>query len=312
MKIGILFPGVGDQFVGMAKDIYDENRTMQEYFEQADQCLNKNFIKICFASSSSELADLENSFISLYLVGITIAALLKEKDITPSVVAGYENGEYTALSSIDSLTLFDAVYLLRKLALLYTEAFNAKTYKVIQLHGLDFESVKKLCDMSSNGNQVSYIAVIENNTTHIVAGTVQSIDFMQEQLQKNNTLYKAITSPAGLHCPLMNEVLQSLKMYLEKVDFHTVSIPFIASVTGQALVDGESVRAAIMQQIHAPLQWKKVIDAFEYCDVIVIAGPSQQLLKTVTERYPDKKVFMISNAIQLSECIAYIQEKSAS
>lgn len=34
MKIGMLFPGYGSQFVGMAKELYDDSRTIQEYFEK--------------------------------------------------------------------------------------------------------------------------------------------------------------------------------------------------------------------------------------------------------------------------------------
>ena len=44
MKIGMLFPGYGSQFVGMDKDLYDESRTFQEYFEEASNCLNVNFV----------------------------------------------------------------------------------------------------------------------------------------------------------------------------------------------------------------------------------------------------------------------------
>ncbi len=305
MKVGMLFSGLGDQSVGMAKDIYDEYRIMQEYFEDAGQCLDKNFVKICFASSVNELADLENSFISLYLIGVSTAAILKEQGIAPAVVAGYENGEYAALSSVGSLALFDAVYLLRKLAGLYSEMLQAKAYKTIRIYGLDYDAVKKLCLHCSNGNQISHIASIEDDTTHSVAGTVVSIDYMEAELKKDSVRYESVATMVGLHSPLMDEILKSLKMYLEKVDFHAVSAPFVAGVTGQALVDGEAVRAAIMQQIHAPLQWKKVIDAFEYCDVIIIIGPSSWLFEMVSVRYPGKKIFMIAYLKQLEECIAY-------
>ena len=46
MKIGIVFPGYGSQFVGMGKDFYDESRIVQEYFEEAHNCLDINFVKL--------------------------------------------------------------------------------------------------------------------------------------------------------------------------------------------------------------------------------------------------------------------------
>ena len=46
MKIALLFPGYGSQFVGMGKELYDEYRIVQEYFEEASNCLNNNFVNI--------------------------------------------------------------------------------------------------------------------------------------------------------------------------------------------------------------------------------------------------------------------------
>ena len=45
MKVGMLFPDYGSQYVGMAKELYDSSRVMQELFEEASNCLNINFVK---------------------------------------------------------------------------------------------------------------------------------------------------------------------------------------------------------------------------------------------------------------------------
>ena len=69
MKIALLFPGYGSQFVGMGKELYDEYRIVQEYFEEASHVLNNNFVKLCFASSDVELSKMVNAYTSLFLVG---------------------------------------------------------------------------------------------------------------------------------------------------------------------------------------------------------------------------------------------------
>ena len=50
LKVGMIFPGQGSQYLGMGKDFYDSERIVQEFFEDASACLNKNFVKLCFAS----------------------------------------------------------------------------------------------------------------------------------------------------------------------------------------------------------------------------------------------------------------------
>ncbi len=61
MKIAMLFPGFGSQFVGMCKELYDEHRVIQEFFEQAASCIDINFVKLCFSSSEQELRQMRNA-----------------------------------------------------------------------------------------------------------------------------------------------------------------------------------------------------------------------------------------------------------
>ncbi len=78
MKIALLFPGYGSQFVGMAKELYNENRIVQEYFDEASNCLDTNFLKLCFASSEIEIGMMSHAYTSIFLVSSAIYALLKE------------------------------------------------------------------------------------------------------------------------------------------------------------------------------------------------------------------------------------------
>ena len=55
MKIGMIFPGQGAQNLGMGKDFFDTERIVQELFDVASNCLDQNFVRLCFASSENEL-----------------------------------------------------------------------------------------------------------------------------------------------------------------------------------------------------------------------------------------------------------------
>ena len=80
---------------------------------------------------------------------------------------------------------------------------------------------------------------------------------------------------------------------MEKVDFKDAKIPFIAGVTGQVIKEANSVRAALMQQIHAPLNLKKTLDAYAFCDVIIIVGPGRKFQSLLKEVYPDKHILNV-------------------
>jgi [acyl-carrier-protein] S-malonyltransferase len=74
MKVAMLFPGYSSQFVGMGKELYDEYRVVQEFFEEASNCLNLNFVKLCFASSDAELSKVHKAYPAMFLVSTSIAA----------------------------------------------------------------------------------------------------------------------------------------------------------------------------------------------------------------------------------------------
>lgn len=294
MKVGFFFPGYGSQFVGMGKEFYDISRPMQEYFDQVQSCLDKNFIKLCFASSEKVLAEFENSYISLYLLGISLAALLQEEGVKPSVVAGYDIGEYTALSVAGSLSLPDAVYLLRKYAAAYTEFLEGKEMEAVRIKGLEQEELEGLCAGYANGVHQAHITIIESDTQFVVVGTKKVLSLIKKELKTNNLVEVSEAHVGGgLHTSFVDEVLKKLKIYLEKVDFKDAKVPFVAGVTGQAIKQADSVRAALMQQIHAPLNLKKTLGAYAFCDVVIILGPGQKFQNLLKKVYPNKHILNV-------------------
>jgi len=307
MKFGFIFPGYGGQFVGMAKEFYDHSRIMQEHFEEAANCLDKNFVKLCFASSDSTLTELENAYISLFLVSLSLNGILKEQGIIPSLVAGRDIGEYAALAAVDGITLPDAVYLLRKYSGLYQELLEQRKLTAINIFHVELETIKKACLACTNGNNLVTVAAYETDEQTLITGTNESINCLKKTIATLTSIPTTLGEiGGGLHSQLMDDLLKTMKMYLEKVDFKDSQVPFITSVTGQALTSGDAIRAGIMQQIHAPLQWKKVIDAFSFCDVILIIGPSKGLQQQLEKAHPDKKVFSLVTLADINALLTFV------
>lgn len=306
MKTGFLFPGYGNQFSGMAKDLYDNFRVMQELFEEAAVCLDTNFVKLCFASSENSLKELPNAYISLFLVGISIAKILEDHMITPAVVGGYDIGEYGALASVKGITVPDALYLLKKYGQLYEQFLERKPLEALRIWDVTAFDIGHMCSHASNGAQVAALSVIEPSHNYIVSGTATSLHIIKQILKtKKIKSYKNIEVGGGAHASFMDEILKTMKMYLEKVDFKHTLAPFVAGVTGQALTNGEAVRAALMQQIHALLMIDRVIESYQFCDAIIIMGPGKMLVEMVKNAYPDKAIFEVTNLATLQEVLQF-------
>jgi len=296
MKIALFFPGYGSQYVGMGKDIYDENRIVQEYFEEASNCLNVNFVKLCFASSETELASMANAYTSIFLVSSALYALLKQADITPSLVAGYNVGEYGSLRATNSITLPDGLYLLNKLALFYQELLTGIDVRMIHVRSVDAHVLATLCEHASRADDRAVIACYNAPTEHIVSGSKTVIEYIQQRIFDLDGGATAQDMPLefGLHSPLMEPVARNLKIYLEKVDFKNVQIPWLSGIDGRIILHGEEIKQRVIAQIVSPIHFQQVLQAVHEYDILVALGPGSQLGRLIAAYYPEKQYVTIN------------------
>ncbi len=309
MKIGMLFPGYGSQFVGMGKELYDESRIIQEYFEEASNCLDINFVKLCFASSEIELAKTSNAYTATFLVSTAIFALLKQEGIEPDMVAGYNLGEYAAIFAGGGFSLPDGLYLLSKYAHFYQEALQDLNVDVLHVSGISTKKLSDICLKSSTGDSVVQIAIYNASTEHVVAGHMQAVERVRELLaQYEDVVTQELSEEVGLHSSLMDHVVDHFTIYLEKVDFKDLPIPLVNNVAGKIVKKGQEVKAGIIDHSNHPVLWDKVLNKFVDCDVLIEVGPGTMLSSLVKEKYPDKIITSInkwSDIDELKKLITY-------
>lgn len=313
MKIAMMFPGYQSQFVGMGKELYDEHRVIQELFEQASSCLDINFVKLCFASSDSELSQARNAYTSTFLVSASLAALLKEKGITPDVVAGFNQGAYAALFAADGLSLPDGLYLLNKFATFYDEAMKDMKVSAIHVSGVDDAQIKEICLKASSGDEKAFISIHETPTQHIVAGHTLAVERVRDMVSALSDEKKISIEPVdlavGLHSELVNPVIDQFKMYLNKVDFHDLSVPLIEAVSGKKLTSGADVRELVLQRMNSSLLWPAVMKELAQYDLIIEVGPGTTLSTWFKQLYPDKNVVAVNKPEDVEKVIALVQPK---
>lgn len=305
MKTAFLFPGYGSQFVGMAKDVYDDSRIMQEYFEEAANCLNANFVKLCFASSDAEISQLNAAYPSLFLVSCAFASIIKDRGIIPDLVAGYNTGEYAALYTAQSITFPDGLYLLNKYATLYQQFLDEHACAVLQVNGVAKKDLQDACKAVSSREALVHIAAYESDTQMIVAGAEDAIMQIKELTCKQKGVKcTELGVGVGLHSDLMVPVTEQLKMYLEKVDFKTPSIACM-NAQGSLLADGDQVKHNVLESMQSPMYLNRIIEALHDYELIIQVGPGDQLGALAKETYPDKIVLAVQSQADIDALEPY-------
>ena len=98
-----VFPGQGAQFVGMGKDLYDNNPLAKELFEKANDILGYRITDIMFEGTDEELKQTKVTQPAVFLHSV-ISALCMGDAFEPKMVAGHSLGEFSALTAAGALS----------------------------------------------------------------------------------------------------------------------------------------------------------------------------------------------------------------
>ena len=97
-----VFPGQGAQFVGMGKDLYDNNAQAKELFEKANEVLGFRITDLMFEGTEDDLKQTKVTQPAVFLHSV-ILALTMGDEFKPDMVAGHSLGEFSALVAAGAL-----------------------------------------------------------------------------------------------------------------------------------------------------------------------------------------------------------------
>ncbi len=298
MNYGMLFPGYGSQFVGMGKELYDNSRLVQEYFEEASNCLGVNFVKLCFASSELELSRIEHAYPAIFLLGACTAALCKEAGIVPRSVFGYGIGIYSALFAAGSINMPDGLYLLKKLAQVYTELTEKHTdIGARRIQGLSERTLRQLC------KQPLIISSTVDPSEFTVVGVHQALHELDRDVRGIGASAREITTDGILFGPWSQAVVEHFAMYREKVDIKDPQVPLACDVTTALIRDGIAVTDLIRKLICRPLRWDAVYAHIKTCDTLIMPAPVSSMKPVLQKAYSPQPLFMIEKLSDIEDLL---------
>lgn len=313
MKIGMIFPGQGSQFLGMGKEFYNSQRIVQEHFEQASNCLDKNFVRICFASSDKELSRTINTQTAIFLISASIFDILNKKyDVKPTIVAGHSSGEYAAIYAAGGLSFVDSLYLLNKRSLFMDEAVQEQNGGMLAVIGLDKEILQHICSKYDDPSGIKKVAEIANYNSLdqlVVAGTLPELELIKEEITKLGKKAIMLNVAGAFHSRMMKEAEQKFDSYMLKVDIKDLSIPLVNNLQAKSVVDHEDLKNSLVGQMSSPVLWYPSMQRFKDLDLIIEVGPSAKLSKLLKREWPDKKIVSVCNPDDLANLLTMLDKK---
>lgn len=273
MTTAWVFPGQGSQSVGMGKDLLalDAARSI---FEAADRALGVPLSQIIFEGPKEALDDTLNTQPALFAVCAAVLACLPPQP--PAFVAGHSLGEYAALYAAGALSFDDGIRLVRERGRLMKAAGESGPGGMAAIIGLDDATVNELC-AAAGGVQV---ANFNSPGQVVVSGTREGVAaVMQAAKERKAKLVTALDVSIAAHSLLMQPAVAPFRSAVEATTFGEPRIPVIANITAAPLDGPAAIRAELVGQLTASVQWTRSIEymAAHGVDTFVEVGPGKVL-----------------------------------
>ena len=247
-----VFPGQGAQFVGMGKDLYDNNPLAKELFEKANDILGFRITDIMFSGTDEELKQTKVTQPAVFLHSV-ISALCMGEDVAPDMVAGHSLGEFSALVAAGALNFEDGLKLVYARAMAMQKACEAAPSTMAAIVGLDDATIENVCAEINTENNVVVPANYNCPGQLVISGNVEAVKAACEKLKEAGAK-RALLLPVGgaFHSPLMQAAI-------EATTFNTPKCAVYQNVDAQAHTDAEEIKANLIAQLTASVRWTQEV-----------------------------------------------------
>lgn len=306
MKVTVVFPGQGTQYVGMGKVFSDH-----AHFQKANQATGYDLKKLMLEGPADDLKLTENTQPAIVAHSLMLFSkleeLLKNKNVTIERVLGHSVGEYAALAASGVFTFEEAVRAVHYRGKYMQEAVPAGKGTMYAILKQEESVVKEACAAASTSAEVVQPANFNDPSQIVISGDKfaceRAIRLMEE---KTSARVKAIELQvsAPFHCALMKTAELKLKPVLEKINFQKLRYPYIANVDAKEYptdTNPEVVRENLLKQVCGSVLWTHSIKTLAADTVIIECGPGKVLAGLIKKINPDIKVISLDTETGFSE-----------
>lgn len=257
MKNAYVFPGQGAQFVGMGKDLYDNNAEAKALFERANEILGFRITDIMFNGTDEDLKQTKVTQPAVFLHSV-IKALSLGTDFKPDMVAGHSLGEFSALVANKTLNFDDALRLVYARAMAMQKACELQPSTMAAVLGLDDAKVEEIC--ASITDDVVVAANYNCPGQLVISGSVEGINKACELLKAAGAKRALVLQVGGaFHSPLMEPARQELAEAILNTQFNEPICPIYQNYVAKAVNNVEEIKTNLVAQLTAPVKWTQSV-----------------------------------------------------
>lgn len=306
MKIGIVFPGQASQYIGMGKEIIEENKKYIEILETGEKITGLPLIEKIFKGPIEELT--KTLYCQPSVFGISLICwnyFCNKTEITPYCLAGHSLGEYTALCASNVFSIEEGFYIVKKRAEIMNEISEKVDGTLLAIIGVSIKEIKEIIK-----NYDVEISNINSYTQIVIGGKKDELEKLNNCLKERRIkgIFLKVSGP--FHTRFMKDGVELLKREIEKIEFRNPKFPVFLNFSAEKTLDKEEIKEGILKQLYSPVRWLEIIENMknEGISCFIEIGPKNVLKKLIETIVPEIPSFNIENPITLKNFISFLKE----
>lgn len=290
-KIAVLFPGQGAQYSGMGKTLYESNKRVKEFFDEAEK-YRPGTLKQMFEGTKEELMLTINAQPCIYCADVAAAMALEDMGIKADALSGFSLGELAALACGGAFSPIEGFKIVCERAELMKNASEKIDSGMTAVVKLDDETVENVCGEFDGVYPVNY----NSDGQLVVAGKKESLPMFKERIKEVGGKTIDLAVSGGFHSPFMDSAALEFENTLNKFKIEIPQIEVYANLNAEKY--SENPKNILPLQINHPVRWKEIMKAMsaDGFDTFIEAGPGKVLSGLVKKSVTGAKIYAADSA----------------
>jgi [acyl-carrier-protein] S-malonyltransferase len=264
MSSAYVFPGQGSQAVGMGKALAESFPVARRVFDEVDEALGDRLSAVMWNGPAEAITLTENAQPALVAVSLAAMRVLESEagvdlERDAKFVAGHSVGEYAALAAAGSLSVADAVRLVRIRGQAMQRAVPVGMGAMAALLGVDFEQAAAIAAEAAQGELVQ--SANDNGGGQVVVSGHKTAVERAVEVAKAKGVRRAMLLPvsAPFHSALMQPAAEVMAEALAKVTINPPVVPLVANVTAAPVTDPAQILRGLVEQVTGTVRWRESV-----------------------------------------------------
>lgn len=282
-RVGFLFTGQGAQYAGMSRQLYAVEPAFRRALDEADRALwpslGESLIARLHDAGWEGIHQTAWTQPALFAIGYALARLWQAYGVEPVAMAGHSIGEFAAMVIAGGWTLEEAARLIVTRARLMQALPAGGGMLAVRLdaaqcaHYLAAFPVDRLSLAALNGRDDT-----------VIAGDQALLETLRQQLEQAGISARPLQVSHAFHSPLLEPMLSAWQQACEAVPCRAPAIPFISTLTGEALTAAPDAHYW-REHARQPVQFWQALDQLaSECDLLLEIGP-HSILTALAQRH---------------------------